>query len=165
MTKTSKIIIAFVIVAVLILGIAYAAIQNVTLHITGTATAGASQENFTVKFSGTPEVSDSDKVTAAVTDDINATINVSGLSSKGEVVTARYTIQNTSADLSANLSATLSNSNTEFFNVTYDFESESITSAEATTITVTVELLKTPIEESVSSTVGIQIVAEPVQPQ
>ena len=165
MTKTSKIIVAFVIVAVLILGIAYASIQNITLHITGIATASSSPENFTVKFLENPQVSDANKVTATVTDDINATLNVSGLSAKGEIVTAVYTIQNTSADLSANLGATISNSNSEYFKVTYDLASNNIAKEEETTITITIELLKTPIEESVSSIVGIQIVAEPVQPE
>ena len=164
MTKTNKIIAAIVVVAVLVIGVGYAAIQNITLNIEGTANANASQANFTVALSGTPTVSDASKVTAAVTDDLNATLNVTGLTAKGETVTATYTIQNTSADLSANLSAITSNSNTEYFAVTSDFDAESIEKGAATTITVTVALIKTPITESVSSTVGVQITAEPVQP-
>lgn len=164
MTKTNKIIAGIVVVAVLIIGIGYAAIQNITLNIAGTASADANQANFTVAFSGTPEVSEADKVKAAVTDDLNATLNVTGLTAKGDVVTATYTIQNTSADLSANLYATVTNDNTEYFKVTHSFDAESIAKGAATTITVTVELIKTPITETVSSTVGVQITAEPVQP-
>lgn len=164
MTKTSKIITVAVIVAMLLLGIGYAAIQNITLNIAGTAAADPSQENFKVMFSGTPTVSDSTYVTAGITDDINATINVSGLTKKGEIVTATYTIQNTSTDLTADLSATVSNTNSEYFNVSQVIDQTTLLKGEATTITVTVELIKTPIQEAVSSTIGVQIIAEPVQP-
>ena len=164
MTKTSKIIVVAVIVEMLLLGIGYAAIQNITLNIAGTAAADPSQENFKVMFSGTPTVSDETYVTAGITDEINATINVSGLTKKGEIVTATYTIQNTSTDLTADLSATASNTNTEYFNVSYALEENTLQKGEATTITVTVELIKTPIQESVSSTIGVQIIAAPFQP-
>ena len=164
MRKTNKIIIVSIIVMVLLLGIGYAAIQNVTLNIVGTAAADPSQENFKVMFSGTPTVSDSTYVTAGITDDINATINVSGLTKKGEIVTATYIIQNVSTDLTAELSATASNTNTEYFNVSYAIDETTLAKGEATTITVKVELIKTPIQEAVSSTIGVQIVASPVQP-
>ena len=39
------------IIAILLLGIGYAAIQNITLNITGTATADPNQANFKVMFS------------------------------------------------------------------------------------------------------------------
>ena len=73
MRKTNKIIISVVIIILLILRIGYAAIQNVTLNIAGTASADASQSNFKVMFTGTPVVSDSSLVTASITDDTNAT--------------------------------------------------------------------------------------------
>jgi uncharacterized membrane protein len=165
MTKTSKIILAVVIAAVLIIGVGYAAIQNITLYIEGTANANADQANFTVKLSGTPKVSDETKVTASVVDDTHATLNVSGLTVKGESVTATYTIQNTSADLSADLSASVTNSNNEYFKVTQEIAKSNIEKGAATTITVTVELIKTPITASETSTIGVTVTAAPVQPQ
>ena len=165
MTKTAKIILGIVVLALLIIGVGYAAIENITLYIEGTAKATADQANFTVKLSGTPQVSDASKVIAAVVDDTHATLNVTGLTAKGDSVTATYTIQNTSADLSANLSADISNSNTEFFNVTQTIAKKTIEKGAATTITVTVELIKTPITQNENSTIGVTVVAEPVQPQ
>lgn len=99
-------------------------------------------------------------------------MDVSGLSAKGEKATATFTIQNTSADLSARLSAnTPSNSNKDYFNVTYAFKDDETTPLvvknETTTITVTVELLKTPVDETeaqLTTTIGVDITAEPVQP-
>ena len=164
MSKTSKIIIAAILVAMLLLGIGYAAIQSVTLNIAGTAAADPNQENFKVMFTGTPEVSDEEHVTASITDDINATINVSGLTKKGEIVSATYTVQNASTDLSADLSVATTNSNTEFFTLSSKLAKTSLIAGEATTVTVTVEMTKTPLAESVSSTIGVQLTATPVQP-
>lgn len=113
MKKTNKIIIGVILIAVMLLGIGYAAIQNITLNISGTAKADPSQSNFKVMFTGTPTVSDSSKVVAAITNDTNATINVSGLTAKGQTVTATYTVQNVSSDLSADLSVATTNSNTD----------------------------------------------------
>ena len=164
MKKTNKIILASAIVAVLLLGIGYAAIQNITLNINGTAAADPSQSNFKVMFSGTPTVSDYTYVTAAITDDTNATINVEGLTKKGDVVTATYTVQNASTDLSADLGVSTTNSNTEYFTLMSEFDKSSLVAGEATTLTVTVELTKTPIVDSVSATIGVQLEAMPVQP-
>ena len=164
MKKTSKIILTMIVIAILIIGVGYAAIQNITLNISGTATADPSQSNFKVMFSGTPTVSDETYVTAAVTDDINATINVEGLTKAGDTVFATYTVQNTSTDLSADLSVATTNSNTEYFTISSELAKTSLIAGEATTITVTAELAKTPITESVSTTIGVQITAVPVQP-
>lgn len=166
MKKTSKIIMLTLVVAALLLGIGYAAIQNITLNISGTATADPSQTNFKVSFSGEPEVSDSRYVTAAITDEINATINVNGLTEKGQEVSATYTIQNTSTDLSADLSVLTTNSNQSYFTITSELGKVSLVSGEATTVTITVRLSETPmqVDTSESSTIGIQLDAIPVQP-
>ena len=69
MRKTSKIIIVTIIAASILLGLGYAAIQNITLNISGTAAADPNQANFKVRFTGTPEVSDSSYVTARISND------------------------------------------------------------------------------------------------
>lgn len=167
MAKTTKIAALVLVISVLIIGIGYAAIQNITLNIAGTAKADASQANFAVKFSGEPTVAGSGTTTASVTNDLNATMNVTGLTAKGEIATATYTIQNTSADLTANLTASTSNTNEEYFKVEYSFDGNktSLAKGEAATVTVKVTLIKTPVEAQVSSTIGLQITASPVQPQ
>lgn len=163
MKKTNRIILLSIIVIILLLGVGYAAIQNVTLNINGTAVADPNQLNFKVKFSGTPTVSETDKVTASITNDTNATMNVSGLTAKGDTVTATYTIQNVSADLATNLSVTTTNSNTEYFTIEKKLDKTSLVSGEATNLTVTVELIKTPILKQESSTIGLQITATPAE--
>ena len=67
--------------------------------------------DFKVKFSGVPIVSNEQKVKAAVTNDISATINVTGLTMEENVETASYVVQNTSKDLLAELAVNITNSN------------------------------------------------------
>ena len=163
MKKTSKIAILVVIGAILLLGIGYAALQNITLNIGGTVTADPSQANFDVKFTGTPSVSDEAKVTAGIADDLNATIEVEGLETNGEIVTATYEIVNASENLSADLTIETTNSNTEYFDITSELAKTNLEVEETTTVIVTVELIKQPIEE-VEATVNVKIIAEPLQP-
>ena len=164
MKTTNKVIMAVALIVVMLIGVGYAAIRNITFNITGSATATPNDANFSVKFAETTEVSDANKVTAAVTNDTNATINVVGLTSAGETVTATYTVQNTSADLSADLTVETTNNNEEYFEISSKLGNTSIVAGEATTLTLTVKLIKTPIEKEEKATIGIQLTAEPVQP-
>ena len=63
MNRNIKAIVGLVLlVAVLLVAVGYAAITATQLTINGTANATTKQENFTVEFTGTPTVSDADKV-------------------------------------------------------------------------------------------------------
>lgn len=177
MNKTTTTVIGIVLLlAIVLVAVGYAAIANITLNINGTAKAEAKQTNFSVKFVKPTGSEDKDtiivggqgKTTASVTDDTHATMDVTGLSAKGESATATFKIQNTSADLSALLSAKVTNSNEQYFKVTYNIaEPTTIIAAGTTTITVTVELLKTPVAEdaqTLTATIGVAVTAAPVQP-
>lgn len=167
MDKKAKTIIGVVLfIAILSIAVGFAAITSVQLNISGTASATTSQENFKVEFTGEPETSDSEKVTATINemDPKQATMNVTGLTAKDDFVTATYTIKNLSADISAQLSAETTTSNTEYFDVTYNIEDPTTLTANGeTTITVTVTLKKTPIDEPATGTIGVTITATPVQ--
>ena len=168
MTSTNKIITAIVIAAVLIIGIGYAAIGNIILNIEGTAKALASQSNFSVVLAD-PEVSSTDIVTSAeVTNGgTSAEFTIENMTAKGDVATITYTVKNNSADLTASLTASESNNNTEYFDVSYVFENSKTTieAGDSTKVTVTVELIKTPIsDETVQATVGLSVTAQPIQP-
>ena len=166
MNKKRTILGGAILVAVLMLGIGYAAINSITLNITGSAKADPSDENFKVVFDRdvTPTTSDAG-TTATITDDEAATMTVSGLTAKGDVATATYTIKNASPDLSANVEVTTNSiSNTEYFKITSSLGKATLTNNDTTTVTVTVELLKTPVTDSVTGNIDVKLTATPAQP-
>ena len=164
MSNTSKIILVTIIASLILLGLGYAAIQNITLNISGTASANTDDANFNVRFTRVVDVSDSTLITASKTDDTNAKIVVSGLTEKGQRATATYEILNDSADLSSDLNVATTNSNTEYFYISSELAKSSIKAKETTTVLVTVELLKTPIGDPVNTNIGVSLTGIPVQP-
>ncbi len=165
MKNKKKFYVVGLLVFVLVLGIGYAAVSTVGLNIDGTASVKS--ENLNVSFNGVTEVSDEEKVVANSTDNsLDATISVSDLT-LNEIVTATYTIKNEETDVNANITKkTITNDKEEFFEVTTSVD-ESPTTVDANgtaKVTVTVKLIKTPIEAD-DSTANIQIDldANPVQ--
>lgn len=165
MKNKKKFYVVGLLVFVLVLGIGYAAVSTVGLNIDGTASVKS--ENLKVSFNGVTEVSDEEKVVANSTDNsLDATISVSDLT-LNEIVTATYTIKNEETDVNANITKkTITNDKEEFFEVTTSVD-ESPTTVDANgtaKVTVTVKLIKTPIEAD-DSTANIQIDldANPVQ--
>ena len=153
MSKTKKIIIFFVIL-ILIVGFGYTETKNIMTRVEKKH-ENLKQTIFSVKFTGTPTVSDNNKVNAKIESDQYATLNVKGLTSKGEKVYATYELQNVSPDLAASLAIETFNTNKEYFLVKSELDKNILEAGEITKVTVTVELIKTPIKESVSSVVGI----------
>ena len=164
MIKRSRVLLVVIVALVMVLGIGFAAITSTQLGIKGNVTATPEQANFIVKFLSETQVSDPGKATAEVTGDTTATINVQGLTAKGETETATYKVKNFSADLSADLLLETTNNNEEYFKITAELGKESLTAGEETTATVTVELIKTLIENDENATIEIEITANPVQP-
>lgn len=167
MNKKRTILGGAILVAVLMLGIGYAAINSVTLNITGSATADPNAANFKVLFdqSVTPTTTGKGTTTATITGDAAATMTVTGLTAKGDVATATYTIKNASPDLSANVEVTTDSiSNTEYFKITSSLGKATLTNNDTTTVTVTVELLKTPVTDSVTGNIDVKLTATPAQP-
>ena len=142
---------------ILVLGVGYAAVSEVTLNIDGSATVAS--EALKVSFNGVTDTEDDDKVVASSTDNsLNASIQVTSLT-LNEAVSATYTIKNQETDVDANvIKKQISNDKPEFFEVTtsVDDSAETITAGGTGTVTVTVRLIKTPIEAT-DSTANIQI--------
>ena len=168
MKKTNKIVLISVLVSLLLLGIGYAAIQNITLSISGFAEVGAKAENFNVKFLEQVDINkngfDSVIVDAQKTSDVTATINLSGLSKAGETISAIYTIKNESPDLSADLTVSTTNDAPEYLTISSQLEKTSLLAGEETTVEVVVKVTKTPITENIRAQIGVELIAMPVQP-
>ena len=106
---------AFV-VATLVLVVGYAAVTDINLSVSGTASAGSSDANFDVQMVAdslsttgtTSTVSVTDNTTTVGTDEkqLNVEFSATGFTAKGDQAVITYTIENTSNDLEAILSST-----------------------------------------------------------
>ena len=118
MKKTTIMVVIMLVCGLLVLGLGYAAIQNITLTITGTASAEPNQESFDIVFSGDHVISDEGCASVTMVDDITSNILVTGLTAKGESLVVEYDVKNSSNALSADLEVLTQNSNTEYFTLT-----------------------------------------------
>ena len=169
MSKNTKIVGGVLLVAIILVAVAYAAITNVELNINGVGNAQAKQENFKVEFIGTPSTSGKGTTTATINSDdkTQGSVNVTGLTAKGDEATATYTVKNQSSDISADLTAEATSSNQTYFEVICSLEKTTLKAQEETTLKVTVRLLKTPIDETkedLNSDIDVTLTAEPKQP-
>lgn len=152
-----------VIVSVLILGIAYASINDVTLKVSGNVVASPDQGNFNVAFSGKPSTSGKGTINASANGKV-ATMDVSGLTVVNDTATAVFTIANTSTDLKATLTEVdITNDNTDYFTVTASLASNELAAETGTTtLTVNVQLVKLPIDADETAVIGVSFDAQPV---
>lgn len=145
------------------------ALNTKTLQINGTATASATDENFKVRFKKTGDNYDAPtnlvNATGSVTSDIEATMNVTGLTKKGDTAQATYTVENVSENIDASIVAAIEGlQNQEYFKVTTSGITDTATTISTngeTTVTVNVELLKTPIADQ-EENLTIKLTATPV---
>lgn len=162
-----------VLIAILVLGIGYAAISGVTLNITGTGTISPDDANFKVHYdtSVTPTTTlatgttTGATATAAYTDELNGTLTVSGFTKKDDSATATYTIINESEDINATLATpTIGTYNTEYFTVSSSVASTSLAYGGATTTqTVTVTAIKTPTDADKTTAINVTLNATPAE--
>ena len=168
MRRTNKIILMTLMISLLLLGIGYAAIQNITLSISGYAEVGAKADNFNVRFLEQVDITkngfDNVIVDAQKTSDVTATINLSGLSKAGETITALYTVKNESPDLSADLTVSTSNDAPEYLTISSKLDKTSLVAGDETTVEVIVKVTKTPITDNIKAKIGVELIAMPVQP-
>ena len=162
-----------ILIAILLLGVGYAAISNVSLYVnSSSATVSPEQSNFVVKYdvvgnfsyTGNPSGS---TVTLARTDDTHATFTITGLSKEGDSVTITYPIVNDSPTLAASLAVpTFTNDNQTYFSVT------AVSPATATTLAAnggtsnlvfTVSVIKTPVATDQTANITATIEASPVE--
>ena len=160
-------IVLIVVVAVLALGIGYASISAVNLIINGNATANPSDTNFKVKFLSeagvTPVIEGTPDNTVSVDSDTTASFSVSTLNGAGQSVTATYRVKNVSNGIGASIDLNLTNSNPEYFKVTEHIVKDKLQAGEETTVTVVVEMLKTPIETAVSTNITATLIANSIE--
>jgi hypothetical protein len=163
MKKRKSALLAFLLCAGFILGVGYASVTK-NLNISGTGAATPNDANYIVKFaeSVTTDKTHAPKatVTATRSSELAATFSVGGLTTKGEYVTATYTIENHSTEFKAQINSAkvqkasndTSAFTSDYFEVTATLgakttlECKDNTTVDTTTVTIEVKLLKTPTE-------------------
>ena len=99
-------------------------------------------------------------------DDNDATIayfDVSGLTKVGDYGVATYTISNNSNGIGADISLQLTNSNNEYFKITETVADSQLQAGDTTSATIKVEMVKTPINDSVTTSITGTIKATPIE--
>ena len=165
----AKIVGGVLVLAVILVAVAYAAITSTQLNINGTGNATAKQDNFRVEFIGTPTTSGDGTTVATIDEKIKTkgTITVTKLTTRGETATAKYTVKNKSAELSADLKAEATCTNDDYFEVICSLDKTTLKAQEETILTVSVKMLRTPVDETkedVTADIMAKITAEPKQP-
>ena len=152
MKNRRNVVVAFLVVAVMLLGIGYAALSD-TLDITGSADVNqsAAEEAFNEDIYFSAAVANDEGNTASVNADNNdkASFTAATLKGKGDKVSFTFTIKNdgdVDANVTPKLNASLGNTNPEYFSIVSDWNGESklLAAHSEITYTLTVELLKTP---------------------
>ena len=157
----------FFLIGVLTLSIGYASISAINMLINGNGTASVNQNNFKVHFTqaqaitGTTGVSGTSTIDAQ--DDTKAMFDVTGLTKVGDYAEAVYIVRNDSNGVGAEISLNLSNTNNEYFKVTETILDNKLQAGEETTAKVKVEMIKTPITDSVSTSITATLIASPLE--
>ena len=184
--KNSKIMLGLLI-AVVALGVGYAAITGVNLLINGSASI-KSNGNFSVRFvrpiasetaidnaqenaitisgyNADESAMNVSEMSASVTDDTHATFAVGALDEVGESVDFTYTVVNESDEgIDAALSLEVADENdlADYFEITKSVGKNKIASNETTTVTVRVKLIGQPKVNDVEGTFKITLTSTPV---
>ena len=162
-------IVLLVLIAVLTLGIGYASISAINLIINGNATASVSQDNFIVKFLSeegvTPTITsvDGGDGDIHVTSDTTATFDITGLDAVGESATANFKVKNESNAIGAKIGVSATNSNQEYFKVTVTVVDDQLQAGDETDVRVKVEMIKTPINDPVTTSITTTLTASPLE--
>jgi len=180
--KKSKIILGLLI-AVVALGVGYAAITGLNLLISGTSsvkqngdfivrfvkpesteTAMDNAEQNAIKISG-KNADDSDmdvsNMSATIEDDTHATFNAGELDEVGEYAEFTYNVVNESEGINANLSFEVSTDDNDYFDISKTVSKDRISEGEISTVKVKVELIATPKVNSATENLSVTLVATP----
>ena len=163
MKNRKFVVAAFLLVAVMLLGVGYAALTDV-LDITGSADVNqsAAEEAFNEDIYFTAAVANEAGNTASINSDNNdkASFTANTLKGKGDKATFTYTIIN-NGDVDAVVTPSISsNTNETYFKVYSDWngQPQDLDAGDTVTYTVTIELIETPTE-TISGSCIIELTA------
>ena len=159
-----------ILIAIIALGVGYAAISSVNLNVNNsTATIVPADDNFKVIFKEAATFTNTGDWTVNFTrtDDHNVTFTVTGFTKEGDSTVITLPFTNDSDTLRATLAdATINNSNNEYFSVTATslagttLEKKGQSGADGNLV-ITIQAIKTPVTDTVSTTITATVTATP----
>ena len=158
-------VLIFTLIAIVTLGIGYAGITAINLVINGDATASVNDQNFKRFLSEenvTPTITGEGN-TVSVKDDTTAEFSVSTLTGLGDSEVATFRVKNESKGIGTDISLNVTSSNSEYFKVTEYVADTQLQAGDETTVTVTVEMIKTPINDAVSTSITTKLIANAIE--
>ena len=171
MKNRKIVVVAFLLIAMLLLGVGYAALTD-TLDITGSADVNLTdleKEYENEIYFSDAVANDGQPNTASVNADNNdkASFSAKSLLHKDETTSFTFTIQNDSqydVTVTPKLNATLGNTNPTYFEITSDWSgtTKTIPAGQTATYTLTVKLLEDPTS-AVSGSFLVELVASAVE--
>jgi hypothetical protein len=170
MKNRKTVVVAFLLVAVMLMGVGYAALTDV-LDITGSADVNqsAAEEAFNEDIYFSAAVANETGNTASVNADNKdkASFTAKTLKGAGDEVTFSFTIKNdgdVAATVTPTLNATLGNTNPEYFDIESDWGGapRELAAGAEISYTVTVTLKKTPTE-TIAGSFLIELTAKSVE--
>ena len=159
----SLVMIVLLLSIILITSIGYAAETGSTLKISDNPLLVAEQPDFKIAFSGEPTYIGDGSAVLEIIGPTTATMNMTGLKAVGDSIKAIFTIENQSNNIDAEIKTKVTNTNTEFFDVSTSLSEYIINHKEGKSIlTITVELIKLPIENDEIAYISTDIIANPI---
>lgn len=163
MKNRKTIVVAFLLVAVMLMSVGYAALTDV-LDITGSADVNksAAEDAYNADIYFTAAVANETGNTASLNPDNNdkASFTANTLKGKDDTATFTFTIKN-EGDLDALVTPSISsNTNEQYFAISSDWnrQAKTLTAGQSLTYTVTVTLLETPTD-TISGSFIIELTA------
>ena len=166
--RQERVILLLVIVAValsiqLATGMGYAVETDDILKISDNVLLIPEQSDFKIAFAEEPTYTGNGVATLNLTGPTTATMDIAGLEDVGDSVTVIFTITNKSNYIYADIYAKVTNSNTEYFNVTSTISNSTMKPKTGkATLEVTVELIKIPIDNEQNAAICTNIFANPM---
>lgn len=155
----SLVVLLVVLLIILMTGIGYA---TETGKISDEILILSEQADFKIAFIGEPTYTGNGVAKTKLTGPTTAIMDVRELNSVGDSVTVIFTIENKSRELNANIYTKVSNTNTEYFNVTNTLSDSIIKTKNGKVILkVRIELIKLPIYKEEKADICIDVFAEP----
>ena len=165
MKKNKTLLGVALLIAVLMLGVGYA-LSTKPLSLTGSATATPTDANFVVEFSSASASHGADVAEVDTTDKTKATFTVTSLTAVGDTAVGTFKIKNKSnAGINAKITAgELAETDAgNYFEVTTALtDNENVAVDGEATYTVTVELVKAPVETAATGSFTVSFNAEAV---